>query len=230
MAKETCPRCGSEDLKSWGSERRMCNNCGEIFSVEVREDREEEVADIEVTEKEDLEEFTYKPGAYLEQLKKERAQAEKEAREVQAMFSEMSDDLEDAGDEATHETEIVDIEPEADTDEEIEVEEEPEEESASAEYERLHAKHQKKMERDRKREAEAAAAYKPSRVKRSSGSDGIVQQLEGVFASKPAAKPTAKTSSTSAAAKKKKSNTVGCIIAAVIILFVALTIICSIAN
>jgi uncharacterized Zn finger protein (UPF0148 family) len=231
MAKETCPRCGSHDLMEWGTGRRMCRDCHEVFSVEVRE---EEKPEVEVTEKEDLEEFTYKPGEYLEQLKREREQAEREARETQSMFAEMKDELEDAGDEVTHESEVVIEEAEEELEEEIEEESEeetePEEESASAQYERLHAEHQKKMAKDREREAQAAAAYKASKPRRSTGStDRLAQQLEGIFAPKPVTRPTQGPRARTGTAKKK-STTVGCIIAAVIIFVVALIIICSIAG
>ncbi|MBN2380939.1 hypothetical protein JXM67_14165 [candidate division WOR-3 bacterium] len=227
MAKETCPKCGSHDLMEWGTGRRMCRDCHEVFSVEVRE---EEKPEVEVTEKEDLEEFTYKPGEYLEQLKRERAEAEREARETQSMFAEMKDELEEAGDEVTHETEVVIEEAEV-LEEETEAEPEPEVEvSATAEYEKLHAEHQKKMAKDRKREGEAAAAYKASTPQDSTqSSDRLSEQLEGIFAPKPVTRPTQGPGARTGSAKKK-STTVGCIIAAVIIFVVALIIICSIAG
>jgi len=34
MSKETCPRCGSEDLIDWGTKRRMCRRCHEVFVVD----------------------------------------------------------------------------------------------------------------------------------------------------------------------------------------------------
>lgn len=205
MAKEVCSKCGSKDLMSWGSERRMCNRCGEIFSVEVAEP---------AREKEESLEYSYKSGEYLEQLRRERERVEAEAKEAMKA-------VRGTGEAEEVEVEIVEEEPEP----------EPEALSASAEYEKLHAAHQEKMDEDRAREEQAAAAYKTSHPQRStSGVDRVASRLENIFSPTPTSKPAARPLPRTPTAAKKKSTTVGCVIAAVVIFIVVLSLICNLVR
>jgi hypothetical protein len=141
----TCPKCGSEDLIDWGTNRRMYRCCHEVFAVteEEIEDREDSLK----TASERAEEF-------LESLRADRDETEDELslvseEEAVGIASEHS-----IQPEALRE---VTVEPEA---------------SATREFEEFYAN--LKTEQTRQAETHAARPRVPAQKKKSSAKKAIV--------------------------------------------------------
>jgi cobalamin biosynthesis Mg chelatase CobN len=77
----TCPKCGSDELVDWGTNRRMCKRCHEVFAVteEGIEDREDS-----------LKSASERAEEFLESLRagREKAKEEYDRQEEAALVSE----------------------------------------------------------------------------------------------------------------------------------------------
>ena len=147
----TCPKCGSEELVDWGTNRRMCRRCHEVFLL-----TQEEIEDKE----ESLQTASERAERFLESLRadREKAKEEYDRKEKAALVSE---------------EEAVGIASEPSTQPETlqEVTAEPEA-SATQEFEEFYAN--LKSEQRRQTETHAARPQVPAKKKKSSARKAIV--------------------------------------------------------
>jgi len=82
----TCPKCGSEELEDWGTNRRMCKRCHEVFAV-----TEEEIEDKE----ESLHTASERAERFLESLRadREKAKAEYDRQDELSLVSEEGSEI-----------------------------------------------------------------------------------------------------------------------------------------
>ncbi len=147
----TCPKCGSEELVNWGTNRRMCRRCHEVFLL-----TQEEIEDKE----ESLQTASERAERFLESLRadREKAKEEYDRKEKAALVLE---------------EEAVGIASEPSTQPEAlqEVTAEPEA-SATQEFEEFYAN--LKSEQRRQAETHAARPQIPAQKKKSSARKAIV--------------------------------------------------------
>ncbi|MEA3312506.1 MAG: hypothetical protein U9Q76_09855 [candidate division WOR-3 bacterium] len=147
----TCPKCGSEELVDWGTNRRMYRRCHEVFAVteEEIEDREDSLK----TASERAEEF-------LDSLRADREKAKEEYdRKEKATLVSEEEAVEIASEPSTQPEALreVTVEPEA---------------SATREFEEFYAN--LKTEQTRQAETHAARPQVPAQKKKSSARKAIV--------------------------------------------------------
>jgi len=147
----TCSKCGSEELIDWGTNRRMCRRCHEVFAV-----TEEEIEDRENS----LKSASERAERFLDSLRadREKAKEEYDRKEKAALVSE---------EEAVGITSEPSTQPKALR----EVTAEPEA-SATREFEELYAN--MKTEQTRQAETHAARPRVPAQKKKSSARKAIV--------------------------------------------------------
>ncbi len=150
----TCPKCGSEDLIDWGTNRRMCRRCHEVFAV-----TEEEIEDRE----DSLKSASERAEEFLDSLRADREKA-KEGYETEKELPSVSDEelekrLETPTEPSTQPEALQEVtaEPEA---------------SATQEFEEFYAN--LKSEQCRQAETHAARPQVPAKKKKSSARKAIV--------------------------------------------------------
>jgi len=146
----TCPKCGSEDLIDWGTNRRMCRRCHEVFAV-----TEEEIEDRE----DSLKSASERAEEFLESLRadREKAKEEYETEDELSLVSEEGSEITSEPSTQPETLQEVTVEPEA---------------SATREFEEFYAN--LKTEQARQAETYAARLQAPAQKKKSSASKAIV--------------------------------------------------------
>ncbi|MCK4334722.1 hypothetical protein KAX06_08090 [candidate division WOR-3 bacterium] len=146
----TCPKCGSEDLIDWGTNRRMCRRCHEVFAV-----TEEEIENRENS----LKSASERAEEFLESLRADREKA-KEEYDRQEELSLVSEEGSEIPSEPEAPTEAL-----QDATAELET-------SATQEFEEFYAN--LKVEQTRQAETYAARPQAPAQKKKSSARKAIV--------------------------------------------------------
>jgi len=146
----TCPKCGSEDLIDWGTNRRMCRRCHEVFAV-----TEEEIENRENS----LKSASERAEEFLESLRADREKA-KEEYDRQDELSLVSEEGSEIPSEPEAPTEAL-----QDATAELEA-------SATREFKEFYAN--LKSEQRRQAETHAARPQVPAQKKKSSARKAIV--------------------------------------------------------
>ncbi len=146
----TCPKCGSEDLIDWGTNRRMCRRCHEVFAV-----TEEEIEDKE----ESLQTASERAEEFLESLRadREKAKEEYDRQEELSLVSEEGSEIPSEPEAPTEALQDATAEPEA---------------SATREFEEFYAN--LKAGQTRQAQTHAARPQAPAQKKKSSARKAIV--------------------------------------------------------
>jgi hypothetical protein len=149
----SCPKCGSEELVEWGTNRRMCKQCHEVFVVGEEDIEEKDEA---------LQDASGRAERFLESLREEREKA-KEEYEFEAELT-----LEELEEEEVE----ISSEPSLEPAPEAKETSDSSEESATQEFEEFYAGLKAEQAREEERYVERPKAAAPK--KKTSAKKAIV--------------------------------------------------------